>query len=66
MWNDWENDGRKALTIAREHRMKSSTQTNQQSIFQMRSHSGYGCMITIFKLPLNNAVRSLLIKTILE
>ena len=30
-------------------KLKSSTQTNQQLIVQMRSHSGYSCTITIFK-----------------
>ena len=50
----WSSEGRlkMALNLAHEHRMKSSTKTNQQSIVQMRSHSGYSWMITIFKLNL--------------
>ena len=36
-----------ALNLAREHRTKSSTKTNQQSVAQT---SGYDWMITIFKL----------------
>ena len=39
-----------ALNLAREHCMKSSTKTNQQSVAQMSSTSGYDWMITIFKL----------------